>query len=154
MAGRHGVPAPERRTHARGASGQRRNRARRRDAAQPWAAWLAVRGVIVIAVLVAMAYSGLLVHDGRGGIWPVVALAAGALSVLMIGLDVRARVRQRRRWRLAQALPTEPHLEPLADSQPESHQELPADSHPELSAAPAGFVPEPPPPPRRSSHRK
>jgi hypothetical protein len=126
MAGRHGVPDPERRTHARQASGQRRSRAQLRDAAQPWRAWLAVRGVLALLVLTAVIWSALLLSNGRGGSWPVIALAAGVLSLLMIGLDVRARVRQRRRWR-DRAVP--PTAEP-------------------------GPVPSPPTPQGRSSHRK
>ena len=95
MAGRHGVPPQERRTHARQASGQRRSRAQRRDAAQPWALWLAFRLLLSLVVLAAGAWSVLLLTQRRGGIWPVIAVVAGALSLLMIGLDVRARRRQR-----------------------------------------------------------
>jgi hypothetical protein len=136
MAGRHGVPTPERKTHARQASGERRARARRRDAAQPWGLWLLVRGLLALVVVAAVTWSAILVQQGRGGIWPLVAVAAGVLSLLMLALDVRARRRQRARWRAEQ--PVEP--EPTAELEPEPE--------------PVEFVPEPPPPPRRHSHRK
>jgi len=103
VAGRHGVPAPDRRTHARTAAGARRRRTQTRDAAQPWAGWLALRGFLALLVLAAAAWSILLLTESRGGIWPIIALAAGSLSLVMIGLDVRARRRQRATWR-AQAV--------------------------------------------------
>jgi hypothetical protein len=111
VAGRHGVPAPERRTHARTAAGARRSRTQTRDAAQPWAAWLALRGFLALLVLAAAAWSVLLLTQSRGGIWPIIALAAGSLSLVMIGLDVRARRRQRSAWRAqaAEQQVTQPH---------------------------------------------
>ncbi|MFL6099891.1 MAG: hypothetical protein ACJ71T_08060 [Actinomycetales bacterium] len=95
MAGRHGVPSEGRRSHARAARRDRRRRLLRRDAAQPWLLWLSFRVVLALVVLGAAAWSVLLIARGKGGYWPVVAVGAGALSLLMIGLDVRARRRQR-----------------------------------------------------------
>ena len=58
-------------------------------------AWLALRGFLALLVLAAATWSVLLLTQSRGGIWPIIALAAGALSLAMIALDVRARRRQR-----------------------------------------------------------
>jgi hypothetical protein len=95
MAGRHGVPSKERRTHARVARRQRRRRLQRRDAAQPWLLWLLFRIVLALVVVGAGTWSVLLVRRGQGGYWPVIAVAAGLLSLILIGLDVAARRRQR-----------------------------------------------------------
>jgi hypothetical protein len=95
MAGRHGVPDPERRSHARVARRQRRRRLQRRDAAQPWLWWLAFRLVLGLVVVAAGTWSFLLVRRGQGGYWPIIAVAAGVLSLLLIGLDIAARRRQR-----------------------------------------------------------
>ena len=173
VAGRHGVPDPERRTHARSAAGARRRRAQDRDAAQPWAAWLVLRGLLALLVLAAATWSVLLLTQSRGGIWPVIALAAGALSLVMIGLDVRARARQRARWRRAAepddlvsppaapaslAPPTAPADQPepvleaalAADAGPVANPVAAADNGP----LPSGGGGEIPPPARRRSHRK
>lgn len=135
VAGRHGVPPPDRRSHARSAAGARRRRASTRDAAQPWAAWLALRGFLALLVLAAAAWSVLLLTQSRGGIWPIIALAAGALSLAMIGLDVRARRRQRAAWRAeaARSSAAEPRVTgrsavglaagPTADAEPEAAPE-------------------------------
>jgi hypothetical protein len=182
VAGRHGVPAPDRRTHARTAAGARRQRAQTRDAAQPWAAWLALRGFLTLLVLAAATWSVLLLTQSRGGIWPIVALAAGALSLAMIALDVRARRRQRAAWRnrpsaadewpepgavvavdavggveeLAPVPPAEPGPVPSADPAPAPAPSMPpAPSTPPAPApAPAPDPPSVPELPRRRSHRK
>lgn len=164
VAGRHGVPDPERRTHARSAAGARRRRAQDRDAAQPWAAWLVLRGLLALLVLAAATWSVLLLTQSRGGIWPVIALAAGALSLLMIGLDVRARARQRARWRrgagadepgspaASSAGQPEPVREAAvaAEAGPISTPVALAESAPPPSAAGGEILP----PARRRSHRK
>ncbi len=54
-----------------------------------------MRALLALLVLAAAGWSVLLLHQSRGGFWPLVALAAGALSLVMIGLDVAARRRQR-----------------------------------------------------------
>jgi hypothetical protein len=166
VAGRHGVPAPDRRTHARTAAGARRRRTQTRDAAQPWAAWLALRGFLALLVLAAAAWSILLLTESRGGIWPIIALAAGSLSLVMIGLDVRARRRQRAAWR-AQAVAAEQFdLPPPADPTDPAVPAVPVvpvvpDEPVQLSplAASDGLDHEPsrspqPELPRRRSHRK
>jgi hypothetical protein len=51
--------------------------------------------VLALIVLGAVGWSALLLSRGDGGYWPIIAIAAGALSLLMIGLDVLARRRQR-----------------------------------------------------------
>lgn len=95
MAGRHGVPGQERRSHARVARRQRRRRLQRRDAAQPWLWWLLFRIVLAGVVVAAGTWSLLLVRRGQGGFWPLIAVAAGALSLLLILFDIAARRRQR-----------------------------------------------------------
>jgi Flp pilus assembly protein TadB len=144
MAGRHGVPPQERRTHSRQASGQRRRRAQRRDALQPWRLWLAVRGLLALIVLAACGWSVLLLTRHQGGSWPVVAVVAGALSLLMIGLDVRARRRQRAQLR-RRAIPRAVEPPRTAVQPPPPAVEPPPPAQP--------FVPEPPPRPGRHSHR-
>jgi hypothetical protein len=134
MAGRHGVPPKERKGHTQQASRQRRRRTQRRDALQPWALWLALRGALALIVLAACGWSVLLLTRHQGGIWPVVAVVAGGLSLLMIGLDVRARRRQRAQLR-RRAVPRA------------------AGAVAEAPAAAQPFVPEPPPRPGRHSHR-
>jgi hypothetical protein len=141
MAGRHGVPDPERRTYAKTARGQRRRRAQRRDAAQPWLLWLLLRGVLALIVLAAAGWSVLLLTRHQGGIWPVVAVVAGGLSLVLIGLDVRARKRQRAQLRVRRVVP--PTLAPE-----------PTPVAPEPTPVARPFVPEPPPKPGRHSHRK
>jgi hypothetical protein len=164
VAGRHGVPDPERRTHARSAAGARRRRAQDRDAAQPWAAWLVLRGLLALLVLAAATWSVLLLTQSRGGIWPVIALTAGALSLLMIGLDVRARARQRARWRRT-ARPDDLVSPPASSAeQPEPVREssVAAEAGPvanpvavtESAPPPSAAAGEVPPPARRRSHRK
>jgi hypothetical protein len=156
VAGRHGVPAPERRTHARTAAGARRSRTQTRDAAQPWAAWLALRGFLTLLVLAAAAWSILLLTQSRGGIWPIIALAAGSLSLVMIGLDVRARRRQRAAWR-AQAVEQQPvQPQAIAPAAPDVSVET-VQLTPLTSADPLDHVASPSPQPelsRRRAHRK
>lgn len=147
MAGRHGVPPQERKTHARQASGQRRRRAQRRDAAQPWALWLAFRGVLALVVLAAGAWSVLLLTQRRGGIWPVIAVVAGALSLLMIGLDVRARRRQRAQLRRRAV----PRVAAVSAAPPPPA--APASPVRPVTPEPPGGEPEPPRRVGRHSHR-
>jgi hypothetical protein len=135
MAGRHGGPEQERRTDARQARGQRRRRAQRRDAAQPWALWLLFRGLLALIVIAAAAWSVLLLTRHQGGIWPVIAVVAGGLSLILIGLDIRARKRQRAALRVRRVAPP---AEPVARTRPLTRT----------------FVPEPPPKPGRHSHRR
>jgi hypothetical protein len=130
------VPEEERRSHARRAAGARRERVQRREAGQPWLAWLLLRGLLALLVLAAAAWSVLLLHQSRGGFWPLVALVAGALSLVMIGLDVAARQRQRRRAARPVGPPVaEPATDPVVEPT-------------------GGFVPEPPPAGRRRAHRR
>jgi hypothetical protein len=166
MAGRHGVPTPDRRNHARTAAGARRRRADTRDAAQPWAAWLALRGFLALLVLAAASWSVLLLTQSRGGIWPIIALAAGALSLAMIGLDVRARRRQRSAWRAVSpissvagsdsAVATFDPAPPAPWTEPETlvvvdAVEQPVEEGSAPQSPPYGEIPELP---RRRSHRK
>jgi hypothetical protein len=139
MAGRHGVPPKERKGHSRQASRQRRRRTQRRDALQPWRLWLALRGVLALVVLAACGWSGLLLNRHQGGSWPLVAIIAGALSLLMIGLDVRARRRQRAQLRRRAVVRA---VGPVGGREA---AETPPPAEP--------FVPEPPPRPGRHSHR-
>jgi hypothetical protein len=139
MAGRHGVPPKERKGHSRQASRQRRRRTQRRDALQPWRLWLALRGVLALIVLAACGWSVLLLTRHQGGIWPVVAVIAGGLSLLMIGLDVRARRRQRAQLRRRAV----PRAVGSGGGVAAAEQSAPAQP----------FVPEPPPRPGRHSHR-
>lgn len=138
MAGRHGVAPQERRSHSRQASGQRRRRVQRRDAAQPWLVWLAFRLLLALVVVAACAWSVRLLTRHQGGTWPVVAVAAGVLSLLMIGLDVRARRRHRAALRRQGDTRRVPAVEPVAPSGAPPTQT---------------FVPEPPARPGRHSHR-
>ena len=154
--------------HARSAAGARRRRAQDRDAAQPWAAWLVLRGLLALLVLAAATWSVLLLTQSRGGIWPVIALAAGALSLLMIGLDVRARARQR-----APVAPAARADEPRHGPPAASARDRPAGAGPrgcgwlpkrgrarprwlvaESAPPPSAAGGEIPPPARRRSHRK
>jgi hypothetical protein len=146
MAGRHGVPDTERRTYAKTARGQRRRRAQRRDAAQPWLLWLLLRGVLALIVLAAAGWSVLLLTRHQGGIWPVIAVVAGVLSLVLVGLDVRARKRQRAQLRVRRVVLPVELLAPAARPDP-----APA---PEPARVAPPFVPEPPPKPGRHSHRK
>ena len=159
MAGRHGVSSPERRAHARVARRQRRRRVQRRDAAQPWLAWLLVRFVLALIVLAAIGWSALLLRRGEGGYWPIIAIAAGALSLVMIGLDVLARRRQRAALRVQTVARMQEaaaprrrgahHLDSARDSAVDS-----APPPPPAPAPPQSFVPDPPPRPGRHSHRR
>jgi hypothetical protein len=167
MAGRHGVPSPERRTHARTARRQRRRRVQRRDAAQPWLLWLLVRIVLALVVLAAVGWSALLLERHQGGYWPLIAIAAGVLSLLMIALDVLARRRQRAALRVqtvarmqqvaaprrrgSHHLDSPGRPEPL----PQPRTELAPEVRPDRPAEPSpGFVPDRPPRPGRHSHRR
>jgi hypothetical protein len=172
MAGRHGVPSPERKAHARVARRQRKRRVQRRDAAQPWLLWLLVRFLLTLIVLGAVGWSALLLQRGEGGYWPIIAIAAGALSIVMIALDVLARRRQRAALRVqtvarmrevAQprrrgAHHADPAL-PAVDALPHPRAELDRGSVPDQGMRDHGgpdqsFVPEPPPRPGRHSHRR
>jgi hypothetical protein len=77
------------------ARSQRRRRLQRRDAAQPWFWWLLFRFLLALVVVGAGTWSYLLLQRGQGGFWPLIAVGAGALSLLLIGLDIAARRRQR-----------------------------------------------------------
>lgn len=148
MAGRHGVPSEGRRSHARAARRDRRRRLLRRDAAQPWLLWLSFRLFLALVVLGAAAWSVLLIVRGQGGYWPVIAVGAGALSLLMIGLDVRARRRQRAALRVPSvARLTQPTTPPRQYRG--SHH---ADD--ELSVVPEAAATEMPRQPGRHSHRR
>jgi hypothetical protein len=149
MAGRHGVPSPERRAHSRLARRQRRRRVQRRDAAQPWLLWLLVRFLLALIVLAAVGWSALLLRRDQGGYWPIIAIAAGALSLLLIGLDVRARRRQRAALRVQT-------VARMREAVPPRHRGAHhVDSTPEPLPEPTqGFVPDPPPRPGRHSHRR
>ena len=151
MAGRHGVPSQDRKTHSRSARGQRRSRTQRRDASQPWRLWLLARVLLALVVIAASGWSGLLIQRGRGGIWPVIAIGAGVLSLVMIAWDVRARIRQRAQLRAASAvLPAPDPATRLV--QRGSHQALGEVVDKPAPARP--FLPEPPPRPGRHSHRR
>ncbi len=63
------------------------------------AALAGLPGLLALIVLAACGWSVLLLTRHQGGSWPVVAVVAGVLSLLMIGLDVRARRRQRAQLR-------------------------------------------------------
>ena len=149
MAGRHGVPSEGRRSHARAARRDRRRRLLRRDAAQPWLLWLSFRVVLALVVLGAAAWSVLLIVRGQGGYWPVIAVGAGALSLLMIGLDVRARRRQRAALRVPSvARLTQPTTTPPRQYRGSHH----ADDEPRVVLDPAPT--EMPRQPGRHSHRR
>lgn len=144
MAGRHGVPSQGRKEHAQAARRQRRRRVQRRDAAQPWLLWLSFRVVLALVVVGAAVWSAVLIRRGQGGYWPVVAVAAGALSLFMIALDVRARRRQRVALRV-------PSIERLAP--PPTPTPTPTSSSPSTSSTPPAPTPQSTPPRQyRGSH--
>jgi hypothetical protein len=159
MAGRHGVPQAERRTHARSAAGARRQRVQSRDAAQPWTAWLLLRAFLALLVLAAATWSVLLLRQSRGGIWPYIALAAGALSLVMIVLDVLARRRQRARWRaeavarLEAAVPVPPVGDPVPTTATATATSAAPPPAPVTEPQLGGYVPDIVPT-RRRSHRR
>ena len=96
VAGRHGVPQEERLGHRTSAKTARRRRRERLEATEGWPRWLALRVPLVLVQLVVLGLGQRLLARDHLGL-ALLAILAAVAGLAVIAVDLRRRLRLRRR---------------------------------------------------------